>query len=88
MGWASGSRVMSEIIGRLAKDFVGEPETRKKIYLAVIPALEEADWDTHEDCYGSDPMYSEALRELHPDWDWGEEAKPTAAPVSAGEGWG
>lgn len=68
MGWADGSEVMCGII-RVAKEYVPE-STRKSFYLRVIGVLEDADWDTEDEAMGIDPLFDEALKEAHPDWDW------------------
>lgn len=68
MGWGSGSTVMSPII-ETAKKYV-PAEVRKDFYKEVILALEDSDWDTQSECIGQDPIFDEALKELHPTWDW------------------
>lgn len=66
MGWAGGSYVMSGII-RSAKKHVSAKH-RKAFYVDVIKALEDADWDTQDECLGKDPVFDEALYEVHPSW--------------------
>lgn len=67
MGWASGSEIMDEVIHAVNKVDLSEAD-RVKIFLEVIDALEDRDWDTQDDCLGSDPAFDKALKLLHPDW--------------------
>lgn len=67
MGWASGSRLFSEVIDVVQKHVLDEEE-RVNIYKGLIDAFEDADWDTQDECVGEDPAYDAALKELHPDW--------------------
>ena len=67
MGWASGCYVMNRIIENLQAEIDSEIY-RKRLYKLIIPALQDADWDTELDCIGRDPAYDHAIRELHPDW--------------------
>jgi len=68
MGWASGSTIVDALITSLREN-VKSDDVRKNIYLDVITAFEDADWDTQDECEGYDPAFDEALKELHPDWD-------------------
>lgn len=67
MGWASGSTVFSEVISAV-KEHVKEKDVRKAIYIPIIEAFEEKDWDTQDECIGEDDAYDEAIMELHPRW--------------------
>lgn len=67
MGWASGSRLFSEVIDVIKKAVPDEDE-RIDIYMGLIDAFEDADWDTQDECMGQDPAYDAALKELHPEW--------------------
>lgn len=92
MGWASGSRLMSEIIKGLVESDVNADQ-REAFYRIVIPAMESMDWDTQDECEGEDAAYDKVLMELHPDWfevdeeedsdDWliGQQLKTVAAFV-------
>lgn len=64
MGWASGSRLMNKIIGALKKAEVTE-ETRAEVYKAIIPAFENEDCDTLDECSDSDRVFKKVLRELN-----------------------
>lgn len=76
MGWGSASSIMSQII-EAVKPHVADKEARKAIYIPVIGALEDGDWDTQDECMGEDEAYDEAIKELHPDWyDEDEEDQP------------
>ena len=61
MGWASGSQVMSDIIDGVKKQFPDNFETRKKLYILIIEALEMSDWDTQDECMEQDKAYDEAI---------------------------
>ena len=65
MGWASGSRLFSDVIAAI-KPEVEDEEKRVGIYKKLIAAFEESDWDTQDECRGEDPAYDKALKELHP----------------------
>lgn len=59
---------MSAIITTL-RDKVPQKETREEIYRAIIPAFEDHDWDTQNECEGEDPAFDSVIKELHPEWD-------------------
>lgn len=63
MGWSSGSELFDEVI-KAVQPRVPDAATRKAIYLDLIPAFEDHDWDTEDECLGSDPMFDAAYREL------------------------
>lgn len=67
MGWASGSYIMQPVIDALKAE-VKDDATRKRIYLSIIPAFEQEDWDTQDECLGTDDEFDAALKELHPSW--------------------
>lgn len=67
MGWASGSRLFSEVID-VVKRYVPDEDDRIDIYKGLIDAFGESDWDTQDECVGEDSAYDAALRELHPEW--------------------
>ena len=67
MGWGSGSLVMADIMAGLREE-VPQDDLRERIYQVVIRALEASDWDTQDECMGSDPAFDRALRAVHPDW--------------------
>jgi len=67
MGWASGSRLFSDVIVSI-KPIVADEKQRVIIYKKLIAAFEDFDWDTQDECRGEDPAYDTALNELHPDW--------------------
>jgi hypothetical protein len=47
------------------------PDTVKRdILKALINAMEDQDWDCHDDSrFSGDPMFESIMKELHPDWD-------------------
>lgn len=69
MGWASGSALVGSLIGVLRAN-VPDGNDRHRIYLGLIAAFEEFDWDTQDECLEIDPEFDAAMRALHPDWDW------------------
>lgn len=68
MGWASGSRIMSDIIAEL-KDRIWEDETRQEVYSVLIEAFKENDCDTLNECYGEDPAFDAAYDDSEDDWE-------------------
>ncbi len=68
MGWASGSTLFEKIISA-SKKRIPDKKIRKEFYVDIIEAFEEADWDTQDECFGSDSAFDKAIKELHPDWD-------------------
>lgn len=67
MGWASGSRIMNDVIAAV-KPHVASKEAREEIYLEIIQSLEDSDWDTQDECLGEDEAYDTAIKRLHPGW--------------------
>jgi hypothetical protein len=67
MGWASGSRLFGQVITAISSE-ISDDETRRAIYAKIIPAFEDADWDTQDECLGKDTAYDAAINELHPGW--------------------
>jgi hypothetical protein len=65
MGWASGSRLFDSVIKALKPVKAG---TRSLVYSLLIPAFEDFDCDTLQECLGKDPAFDKALRTVHPDW--------------------
>jgi len=68
MGWGSGSRVFSGIIGCLIDSGV-DHDQRVSIYKKMIQIFEEADCDTLHELYDrEDAAFDEAYGELNPEW--------------------
>jgi hypothetical protein len=67
MGWARGSKLFSEVISAV-RAHAPDEGVRKALYIKLIDAFEDFDWDTQDECVGEDPAYDEALKELHPEW--------------------
>lgn len=72
MGFSSGTTLMDGVIRKLntSQRFKDDEQARKEIYMYLIDELEEVDWDCQEESMGTDVAYDEALKELHPDWDY------------------
>lgn len=66
MGWAGGSSVMGSIIHGVKKRFSHDAGVRRDIYKIVIRALDGHDWDTHDECFGQDEAFDEAMKVVHP----------------------
>lgn len=67
MGWASGSKVFSEII-QVLLETVENDETRKEIYAGLIEIFEDtADCDTLYECKGEDTAFDKVFNELYPE---------------------
>jgi hypothetical protein len=69
MGWGGGSRITSQVVRGLRKRNV-PAVTRKVFYEVLIPALEDCDWDNVDECMGDDPVLDEAVKSIHPDWEF------------------
>lgn len=67
MGWASGSRMMDEIITRLHHRIRYDTD-RRNVYTALIAVFEARDCDTLYECLGVDPVFDIAFQAAHPDW--------------------
>lgn len=67
MGWSSGSTIFSQIISAIQPE-IKNVNKRKAIYIKLIAAFENADWDTLDECLGEDPAYDKAIKELYPDF--------------------
>lgn len=66
MGWASGSILFDKVIDAVEPHVPAEK--RKALYIELIGAFEDQDWDTQDECMGRDPEFDAALKELHPGW--------------------
>ena len=69
MGWSGGSSLMDDIIEGV-KEEVPDHNMRVKVYKHIIKSMEQCDWDTQSECLRQDPAFDEALKEMHPNWDW------------------
>lgn len=58
MGWASGSELARPII-QAVKDNVTDNEARRRIYVALLNAFRDADWDTIDEAMGIDHAFDE-----------------------------
>lgn len=66
MGWASGSRIMSEIIESVMENVSDEAE-REDLYSDLIGIFEDFDCDTLHECLEIDEAYDAAFHEKYPD---------------------
>jgi len=72
MGWASGSRLASELI-EAAKATITNEDERASFYKEMIYAFEDADCDTLDECVGSDDVFDDLWEELYPSDDYDDE---------------
>jgi len=74
MGWASGSRLASELIEALA-EIVDDDDVRQTFYSRMIEIFEDHDCDTLDECCGIDAAFDEAFDEYTEidATDWSEE---------------
>lgn len=74
MSWKGGSRIMGEIIEACLETISDEGE-RQDLYMQLIDIFENNDCDTLYECVneGTDPVFDEAYREMHPEEDEIEE---------------
>lgn len=68
MGWSSGTEIMEKIIKVLYKE-VPEYEVRKRIYIEIIDAFGDADWDNEDESLGKDEAYDGAYNFYYPERD-------------------
>ena len=64
MGWASGSRLLSDIVLSTKKAI--PKKYRKEYYKLVINHFKSYDCDTVNECVGLDSEFDEAYNELYP----------------------
>jgi hypothetical protein len=67
-GWCSGSDIAIGMILVLKRE-IKDKAVRKIIYRKLIDALENNDWDCQNEAEGEDPVFNEALHEMHPEWE-------------------
>ncbi len=65
MGWSSGTPLVEKMIDMIQEN-VGDPDKRFYMYLELIEAFEDADWDNIDEVIGLDPEFDRAANQLHP----------------------
>lgn len=65
MSWSSGSELMSSVI--FALSHVKDSAVRRGVYAVLIPAFEDMDCDTLDECRGEDAAFDAALNDANPD---------------------
>lgn len=66
MGWCSGTDVFDTVV----KDVLINKASKEQIIRNLIIALEDKDWDCHQDSdYYDNPKVQKIMKELHPDWE-------------------
>lgn len=68
MGWGSGSDLLRDIINILNNAELDD-DVRKELYDALIPAFQDHDCDTLDECLGKDKQYDLAYKEYFPEED-------------------
>lgn len=66
MGWASGSRLMSDLIDSV-RDNVESFQSRVELYIEMIHNFQDADCDTLDECLGRDVAFDEAWNICFPE---------------------
>lgn len=66
MGWSGGTEIMSTIIEQAMK-YIPFEKNRTGFYREVIKPMENADWNTEEECLGIDPCFDQLLLEKNPE---------------------
>ena len=69
MGWSSGTSLVKKMID-IIQENVGDPDKRFYMYIDLINAFEDHDWDNVDEAMGLDPEFDRAAKQIHPDWDW------------------
>lgn len=66
MGWGTGTYLMEEVID-VVNNNVDSKVKRKNIFIGLIESFEN--YDADDLCsIDKDPIFTEALKEYHPDW--------------------
>lgn len=60
MGWSSGTDVALPIFESI-KTNVDDEGAKKRLYKAVLKALEDADWDCQDEALGIDPILDKMI---------------------------
>jgi hypothetical protein len=60
MGWSGGTDIVRKVAEVLVKN-VHDKAIRRKIYIALIDAAEDADWDCQDEVEGIDPILDKLL---------------------------
>lgn len=78
MGWNGGHDIANDLIISINEYGMGE-SSRMIVYQDFIKSLESQDWESG-DFHTDDTVFMKALREIHPDWDWDEDASVPTKP--------
>lgn len=62
MGWANGTEVATKMI-HVIDEQVKDPNTKMRLYNALIESLTDLDWDCTEEAQGIDPVFDLVLAE-------------------------
>lgn len=67
MGWSGGTEVFDGVVGVLLNEPIPD-ESKLGIMNALVRALNDQDWDTHnESLYWETDLVEELFRELYPE---------------------
>lgn len=64
MGWSSGSSLFGEVM-EIIKNSVVDDAIRREIYEGMIPAFEDCDCDTLDECLDIDPVFDKIYKEMY-----------------------
>ena len=63
MGWSSGTTLMEQVIGTV-QSYVPDADIRYKMYVELVEAFQDADWDNLDEVTGKDPAYDKMYAEM------------------------
>jgi hypothetical protein len=69
MGWASGSGLLANVIMAVKVELDCGGKDKIRFYKRLIEAFEDHDCDTLDECRDIDPLFDNALDQLHPPED-------------------
>ncbi len=61
MGWSGGTNIAQEMVEAI-DNYVPDAKTKRKLYRALIDALESEDWDTQDEVMGIDPIFDKLIQ--------------------------
>ncbi len=61
MGWCGGADVAREMVEAI-NQHVPDVKIKRKLYRALIEALESNDWDTQNEAMGIDPIFDKLIQ--------------------------
>ena len=71
MGWSSGTSLIRKLIVSINRNILNDSNANRTvtlIYIDMITAFEEADWDNLDEVIGIDSRFDDAVRWLYPNY--------------------